>query len=248
MTYDLEQTEKAIEAMNAFAADYPDSEHIGEINDLLSEAYLNTNNYNLAIEHVEKSGEVNRNLQGIYQKAAFMKGAELFNAENYEGAISAFSKSLKYRPDPEYAQMAHVWLGETYSVLQDYDKAAEQYQEALSRSELRNSPAGLRARYGLGYAYFNTKKYDEALIHFKAYVDGSGQSGEYSEDAVLRLADCYYVAKQYDLALQNYRNAIRNNKVDNDYAHLQAGVVTGIQGNVDEANREYDYILKNYPK
>ena len=170
------------------------------------------------------------------------------NAENYEGAISAFSKSLKYRPDPEYAQMAHVWLGETYSVLQDYDKAAEQYQEALSRSEFRGTPAGLRARYGLGYAYFNTKKYDEALVHFKAYVDGSGQSGEYSEDAVLRLADCYYVAKQYDLALQNYRNAIRNNKVDNDYAHLQAGVVTGIQGNVDEANREYDYILKNYPK
>jgi len=246
VTYDLDQTEKAIEAMNAFVAGFPASEHIDEVNDLLSKAYLNTNNYNLAIEHVEKSENVNRNLQGIYQKAAFMKGSELFNADQYREAITFFSKSLKYPVDPSYAQQAHLWMGESYSILQDYEKAADQYEAALGEGSLRTSPSGLRARYGLGYAYYNMKAYDRALPHFQAYVD-AGNRASFLNDAVLRLADCYYVEKEYSQALRYYQNAIRNNEVDNDYAHLQAGVVMGINGDISGANNQYDYILKNYP-
>ncbi len=249
VTYDLEQTELAINAMNAFAEEYPDSEHIEEINDLLSEAYLNTNNYNLAISHVEKAGTVNRNLQGIYQKATFLKGAEYFNNEDYAEAIGMFSKSLKYPIDPEYQQLANVWMGEAYSVQRDFEKSIPYYQAALSRSEDRVKANGLKARYGLGYAFYNTKQYDKALIHFKEFVDNSKTAGNsgYYEDGVLRLADCYYVEKRYSDALRYYRQAIQNNKVDNDYAHLQAGVVNGINGDMAGANREYDYIIENYP-
>ncbi len=246
VTYDLEQTEKAIDVMNSFVEEFPQSQHIDEINDLLSEAYLNTNNYNLALEHVERSQQVNRNLQQIYQKAAFMKGAELFNANDYDEAIALFTKSLKYPLDPAIKQQAHLWMGESYSILQQYDKAAGQYEQALSDAGLRGSPNGLRARYGLGYAYYNTKQYEQALPHFRAYVDAGKTAGFY-EDAVLRLADCYYVDKQYSNALNFYQAAIRDNKVDNDYAHLQAGVVMGINGNITGATAQYDYILNNYP-
>ncbi|MCA6073331.1 tetratricopeptide repeat protein [Fulvivirga sedimenti] len=249
VTYDLEQTELAINAMNAFVEDYPSSTHLEEINDLLSEAYLNTNNYNLAISHVEKAGTVNKNLQGIYQKATYLKGAEYFNSDNYPEAITLFSKSLKYPVDPEYTQLANLWMGETFSVQREFDKATPYYQAALSRSEDRIKENGLKARYGLGYSFYNTKQYDKALIHFKEYVDNSDKSrnSDYYEDAVLRLADCYYVEKRYNDALRYYSLAIKNNKVDNDYAHLQAGVVNGINGDVTSANREYDYIIDNYP-
>ncbi|ELR70815.1 TPR repeat protein [Fulvivirga imtechensis AK7] len=249
ISYDLGRSEEAITGFNEFITSYPSSEHIDEVNDLLSEAYLNSSNYNLAIDHIEKMKSMNRSMEKVYQKATFLKGAELFNKGDYRAAIDLFKKSLKYPIDPQFTAMANLWAAEAYSVGRKYEEATGHYQAILG-SSYKNSPHGLQARYGLGYAYYNTKAYDKALIHFKEYVNQLEKASDkgYYDDALLRLADTYYVTKSYDNALNYYRKAIQQNKADNDYAHLQAGIVMGIQGNVSGAKGEYDYIVSNYPK
>lgn len=247
VAYDLGRTEEAIGVMNDFVAQYPESAHLDEVNDLLSQAYLNSNNYNLAIRHIENMPAVNRNLQGIYQKATYLKGAEEFNKEDYPEAIRLFEKSLKYTPDPQYAVLAATWSGEAYSVGRRYEEAIPYYRKALAVTG--DSPEKLRAHYGLGYAYFNTKQYDQARRHFRTYTEAlrGATNKQYYTDALLRLADCHYVDKEYERALGYYREAIRENTVDGDYAHLQAGVMLGILGKVDEANREYNFLTQQFP-
>ncbi len=244
---DMGRTEEAINVLNEFTEEYSGSSHLDEVNDLLSKAYLNSNNYNLAIRHIENMPQVNRNLQEIYQKATYLKGAEEFNRENYAEAIKLFEKSLTYTPNAQYAVLANTWSGEAYSVGRRFEEAIPYYRRALAAG--KNSPETLQARYGLGYAFYNTKEYDRALEQFLVYIRGleNANNKQFYTDALLRAADCYYVDKQYEKALGYYREAIRNNTVDEDYAHLQSGVMLGILGNVDEASREYNFLSDKFP-
>ncbi|TRX51415.1 tetratricopeptide repeat protein [Fulvivirga sp. M361] len=250
VSYDLGRSKEAIEAMIGFIKTYPDNEHADEMNDLLSEAYLTTNNYDLAITHVESLRNVNISMQRVYQKAAYLRGSELFNKAEYAKALDMFRKALKYPVDDQYRALTNFWAGEAYSIGNRYQQAIDNYRSVLNNSGASGLPEYKKARYGAGYAYYNMKTYDKALINFKEYINTVNRETEkqYYEDALLRLADCYYVSKSYDNALNYYNQAVRLNKTDNDYAHLQAGTVLGIQGNVASAVNEYNYLIKNYPK
>ncbi|MEX2336284.1 MAG: tetratricopeptide repeat protein [Fulvivirga sp.] len=247
INYDLGRSEEAISAFQKFTTDFPKSEHIAEVNDLLSEAYLNSNNYNLAITHIENLPSMNRTMEKVYQKATFLKGAELFNKGDYRQSITWLKKSIRHPVAPEYAAMANLWTAEAYAVGRRYEQAVPYYQAILGSSYGRNSSQGISARYGIGYAYYNIKDYKKALIHFKEYISKleGARKEAYYDDALLRLADCYYISKSYDNALNYYQKAIQHNEVDNDYAHLQAGIVMGIQGNINGAKSDYDHIINN---
>lgn len=248
VNYDLGRSEDAIASFIEFTEKYPTSEHINEVNDLLSEAYLNSDNYNLAIRHIEKLRSMNRKMEEVYQKATFLKGAELFNRGMYREAIAFFKKSLQHPIDTEYKSLANLWAAEAYSIGRRYEEAIPYYLAILGNSYNNTPSQVLSARYGIGYAYYNTEAYSKALIHFKAYVNELERANDkaFYDDALLRLADCYYISKSYNDALTYYRRAISSNKADNDYAHLQAGIVLGIQGNVEGAKSAYDHIIKNY--
>jgi tetratricopeptide (TPR) repeat protein len=245
VTYDLGKSEEAVNAFEYYKTQYPKGEHIVEINDLLSEAYFNSNNYDLAINHIEGMGSLTRSQQMVYQKATFYKGSELFNKGDYRQAIDYFKKSLKYPLDLQYSGLANLWSAEAYSVGRRYDEAFPYYRAILGNSQLISTNTGLRARYGIGYAYYNTKEYDKALIHFKEYVNGVEKQSDkmYYDDALLRLADCYYVSKSYDNALSFYAKAIQFNRADNDYALYQTGLINGIEGDVNAAAKAFDGVI-----
>ncbi|MEL7004223.1 MAG: tetratricopeptide repeat protein [Bacteroidota bacterium] len=250
LSYDLNKTEQAINAFNYFLTEYDGSNYVDEVNDLLSEAYLNTNNYDLAIKHIEGQKNISRSLQNVYQKATYLRGTELFNDEKYEKAVDHFQKSLKYSNDLDYSSKARLWTAEAYSIGRKYEDAIGFYQQLIGNTSVRNTPIGVKARYGLGYAYYNTNQYDRALIQFKEYTNQleNASDKQYYNDALIRLADCYYVSKQYNNAVNFYQRAINSSKADTDYAHFQIATILGIDGKVSEANSEYDLIVKNYPR
>jgi TolA-binding protein len=106
----------------------------------------------------------------------------------------------------------------------------------------------MKVRYGLGYCFYNLEQYDKALFNFKEFVNKSPKGQPNLADGALRLADCYYVSKAYNEALTNYRKAIGFNSSDNDYAHLQVGIILGIQQQYAEASNELTLVIKNYPQ
>lgn len=244
LSYDAGRSDLAITELEKFQTTYPASTHITEVKEVLSHAYVNANNYNKAIEYIESLPRRGPAVDKAYQKATYLKGTELFNMERYTEANAFFEKSLQYPIDPVMAGEAHYWCAEGYSTTNKYEQAIEHYAAIVSPSSGASADISLLARYGLGYAYYNVKQYDRALYNFKEFTNRAPKSNTYLPDATLRLADCYYVSKSYPEALTTYRKVFAMNSPDKDYAHLQAGIVLGIQSKYAEAATELEQVTK----
>lgn len=245
--YDLGRPDESIEALEKFISVYPSSPHGNEAKEILSQAYVNANNYNKAIAYIESMPSRSQAVDRAYQKATLLKGIELFNREAYAEAVAAFEKSLQYPRDNLYVAEASFWNGEAYSIGRKYEQAAENYLRIIGLPNYKNEEMVVRARYGLGYAYFNQQQYDRALYNFKEFVN-KGAKNPYYSDGMIRLADCYYVTKSYGDALINYQKVLQLNSPDKDYAQLQAGVILGIQRNYGQAAVALDAVIRNYPQ
>jgi TolA-binding protein len=248
ISYDMGQPDQSIAEFEKMLKAFPQSVHTNEIKELLSQAYVNASNYNKAIEYIEALPTRSVAVDRAYQKATMLKGLDLFNKEDYAQSIQYFEKSLQYPVDQDYVAEASLWNGEALSIGKKYEQAAVQYQKIIGLEGYANQETISKARYGLGYCYFNQQQYDRALFNFKEFVNKSGKSQPNLSDGVLRLADCYYVSKTYPDALVNYRKAVALNSSDADYAHLQSGVVLGIMRKYAEASTELDLVVKNYPQ
>jgi len=246
ISYDLGKPDQAINEFEKIIKRFPSSAHLIEIKELLSQAYVNANNYNKAIEYIESLPNRTAGVERAYQKATMLKGMEFFNKEDYTQAIPYFEKSLQHPADNNYLAQSGFWCGEAYSIGKQYEQAAKKYLVVIERGD--DAEMKLKARYGLGYTYFNLKQYDQALFSFKEFVSNSQAGQPNLADATLRLADCYYVAKSYSDALVYYRKAISLNSADNDYAHFQSGILFGILRKYPEGKMELSLVIRDFPK
>ena len=258
--FSMGEFDRAIQTLQDFKQNYPNSEHTVEVNDLLSEAYLNTQNYAQAIEFIEGLPNKTMQVRRSYQKVSFYAGTQRFNQAQYREAVQLFDKSLQYPIDREIVAAANFWKGEAYSIGKKYEEAINAYAGVFralgdeSRLEGRNEMYFLKARYGIGYAYYNTKEYRKAREHFEAYLraierkSGGSPSGKLNyEDALVRLADTYYVSKNYSQAIDTYEKAIRYNSPDAGYAYYQTGVIQGIQGKTQTAISSLETVIDRFP-
>jgi len=65
-------------------------------------------------------------------------------------------------------------------------------------------------------------------------------------DASLRLADAYFVQKNYPSALLNYNKIIENASSGEDYALFQRGMIQGLQGENDAKIATHEALLAKY--
>lgn len=244
ISYDLGRADQSINEFERILKFFPNSVHTIEIKELLSQAYVNANNYNKAIDYIESLPSRTPAVERAYQKASMLKGMEFFNKDEYAQAILFFEKSLLHPEDKNFIAEASFWCGEAYSVSKEYVQAAKNYLRVIEESD--NAALKLKARYGLGYAYFNLKQYDQALFSFKEFVSKASTNQPNLADGALRLADCYYVAKSYNDALTYYRKAIALKSPDNDYAHFQSGILYGILRKYPEARTELSLVIRDY--
>ena len=245
ISYDVGKPDQAINEFEKIIKKFPASRHLVEIKELLSQAYVNANNYNKAIDYIESLPNRPSAVERAYQKATMLKGMEFFNREDYAQAIQYFEKSLQHPTDKDYRAEAGFWCGEAYSIVKQYEQAAKKYLPVIEQGD--DAALKWKARYGLGYAYFNLKQYDQALFSFKEFVLKSKPGQQNLADGTLRLADCYYVSKSYPDALVYYRKAISLNSADNDYAHFQSGILLGILRQYPDAKTELSLVIRDYP-
>ncbi len=248
VSYDAGKPDQAINEFERFVTTYPSSVHTSEVKELLAQAYVNGNNFNKAIEYIEALPSRSPVLNQGYQKATYLKGAELFNKNEYPEAVQYFNKSLEFPIDPNYVALASFWNGETYSIGKKYEEAATNYLRVIGLGASVDPEILVKTRYGLGYAHFNLQNYDKALFSFKEFVNKGNKSTANYADGIIRLGDCYYVSKQYDEALAQYNKAKAFGSVDNDYVLMQSAVIYGIQRKYTEARNQFAELVKSYPK
>ncbi|CAN5246757.1 tetratricopeptide repeat protein [soil metagenome] len=242
ISYDLGKSDISINQFELLLKDFPQSTHAQDVKELLSQVYVNANNYNKAIEYIDAMPKRTAAIDRAYQKATYLKGTELFNKEDYANAGLLFDKSLQYPSDPEITAEANYWLGETYSLGRRYDQAIPPYERALTATSKSNLSKDIR--YGLGYAHYNLQDYERALTSFRDFASRSSPSDPNFLDGTIRLADSYYATKAYPEALANYKKAIQLNSPDADYAHYQSGIILATQRKYGEAGVEFDAVTR----
>ncbi|MDY0198361.1 MAG: tetratricopeptide repeat protein [Tenuifilaceae bacterium] len=221
---------EAIDAFHSYIELFPKSQRIDEAHSYLVLAYTSTKNYREALISLDKITNKDASIRQAYQRVAFYRGIELFQNLNFTEAIEKFTLSLKY---PEYnkslSALALYWRGESYYRIENFEQAANDYNQFLLTSGSFDQSEYKMAHYNLGYTYFKLKNYDDAIVWFRKYATQNlNNNTAYLGDAYNRIADSYFILRRYWVALDYYENAIKVNTIDVDYAILQRGIAFGL--------------------
>ena len=252
--YEQGNMPEVINVLRDFRKKFSRSKNQPIVDDLLSTSFLSSTDYQQALTYLESIDDRSEKLDATYQRVAYSQAALLYNNGNYAQALPLLDKSLKFPADDGLRAAAQVLRGEIFSVGQQYPDAITAYA-AAARSVRRGgvSPEEAdfeqKARYGLGYAYYNTKQYDKARPQFAAFLSDTDAkpSDPNFYDATLRLGDTYYVSKNYQQALDQYDKVIKANAADKDYAYYQKGRTLGLMGRREEATSTLAALLKTNP-
>lgn len=242
---EIGSSSEALKELNEYQKKYPGSKHEEEGNELIAEAYSGSNNNAGAITYIEQLRNRTPKINANYQRLTFNQGVSDFNVEKYASAIDNFNKSIKYPIDETTYLAATYQKAEAYSAEQKYTEAIVIYNQLVKN---RGSLYGRKSLYALGYAYYNQKKYKEALGYFKDFTSNTeGVEAPVIEDAYVRLADCYLAQKNYNEAIQTYEKVTINGKIDKDYSLYQKGRTFVYMNQEINAKRQFEMLINQFP-
>ena len=225
---------EAIIALRDYMAKYPGSPRHDEAQEFLLDVYLKTKNYEAALSALDAIKDKDVRLRTAYQKLAFDRAAELYEARKYADAIGFLDKSLKDPVDPEAAVKARYWAGECEYAQGRYDQALKRYDDVRNSGGAYASALYEQAGYSMGYAYFKQKDYAEAATSFRRALEASDMPKNQHNDALVRTGDCYFATKDEANAIVWYDKAVVAGSSASDYAMYQKGVCQGLQKKYDD--------------
>lgn len=237
---------EAIKALQQYISQYPNSGRKDEAYTYLANLYLVTRNYEAALSSLDLIRNKNSTQKSIYQKITYFRALELFNEEKYFEAIGLFKKSLDNKLDPSITKGALLWQGEAYYRLGQYEVAAGYYRDFLKVGE--GHPAYDAANYNLAYSNFKMKDYPQAQKSFASFVNSKPKDQRLLNDAKLRLADSYFMMRQYKDAATYYDQVGNARAADADYALFQSSIVKGVLASNDQKISSLQKLIADYPK
>ncbi len=240
----------AIKELLDFNKAFQNSTYENEANELLTEAYLTSNNYQAAINYIEGIKKRTPKLNLIYQRMTYNQGVNEFNNANYDKSIFYFIKSVQNPEDANLKMAADYYKAETFYNQKKYSEAIPIYASLQSASEsAKGSEYSIKALYSMAYIYYNQANYEKAAELFKAYTDKlkNASSKPNYDDAMMRLADCYFVQKNFAAASQIYDIVSIGGNANRDYALFQKAQTLQLQGKDAQAKDIYNKIVKDFP-
>jgi len=195
----------------------------------LGEAYLQLKKYDKAVENHEKSIEINKKyFEEDHPSFAFYyeNFASLYRSmEKYEAALGYCKKALViftkiYGDDCENVASTYNNIGSILCNLDKFEESVENLLKALLISQKifgeKNSLTELiRFNLGssyccLGNAYYNVKKYQDAIEKYQEAICNYEKINENSDLAIFysKLGSCYFCIENYKEALKYYELAI----------------------------------------
>ncbi len=239
---------EAILAFQKYISEYPGSPRMEEALGHLADLYFTTSNYKDALSSLEKTALNTPRLREAYQRVSFYRGVELFNNGDFEAAINHFEKTRRFQENRDLEASAMYWMAEALYRRGQFNEAIRLVNAFMSVRAAGRLPVYNQAYYLAGYAHFKQKQYNQAISKFREYITATGEDQRMINDAMLRIADSYFITKQYQPAMDYYSRAIQMDVVDTDYAVFQQGLVYGITGNYIEKIATLESLISDYPQ
>ncbi len=250
---DLQRGSEAVVALEAYLQKYPNPRYEDETNELISEAYLFSNNYQAALQYIESLKKRSPRINTAYQRIAFNQAVKFYNEEKYNDARPYFEKSLITPENPETKYAAIFWKAESFSAQSQFREAIPLYISLINTNDpttLSLKELQAKSKYALAYCYYNIQDFDRANKVFKDYAESmKGMPGTQAyQDALVRLGDTYFATRKYDDAINAYNRAIDGSKTDRDYAMYQKGLVLIAKGDSKAAKASFQALQMSFPE
>lgn len=236
---------ESVKVFEQFLNDYPKSEHAAKVEYYLVEVYMNTHNYDVALQSINKIKTPSSEILKAKQKILYRLGVQEFINGDMSGAISFMDKSIELA---RYGQATHsdalYWKAEALYRKGDYRNAANCYRMSIMKGGSNNN----RAHYGIGYSQFQQKKYSEARKEFVQFVNNSsGEEKEVVADALNRIADCYFYQRDYNTADQYYKLSASTDRSASDYALYRSALALGLSNDYAGKIATLNSMIEKYP-
>ncbi|HEY1009289.1 MAG TPA: tetratricopeptide repeat protein, partial [Daejeonella sp.] len=248
LSYELEFHQVALDATQQFIKTYPRSPKLDSAKTLLGEILLSTKNYKDAIDILESIPNKNKEAKEVYQKVTYYRGLEFYNERAFQNAISAFMRSNDNAMDADIHSLSTYWLAEAMYEVRKFGESVDNFERFLAMPASRKTDLYNFANYALGYAAFEHEAYRKSVTYFSRFLQGNEKDRNTINDAILRLADSYFVLKDYGDALTYYDRIISMGAAREDYALFQRGMIQGLQGQNDTKIETHKSLLQQFPK
>ena len=239
---------ESISAFERLLEEFPNSKYADQAYDYLSAVYMTTRNFKAAYESISKITRITPKLSETNQYLLNQLGAEDFVAKNYEAAIEKFTLALERTPNKAYAAESYYWRAESYYRLGKYEESIKDLESFFAMTQSESSPNLIPAYYLAGYTYFSVHQYKTALDWFQKYVAQTPVQEPTYADAMNRMGDCYFVARDFANAEKSYNKAIIASPKTGDYALFQVGYVNGLLKKYTTKIATLERLILEYPQ
>lgn len=246
ISYDIGNPYKSVtDILQEYLKKYPKSKQNTEIQNLLVSAYLTSKDFKGALKYLNSSkNNANKNL---LQQVSYYRGIELYKTHNYKQAIENFEISLKYKNDESITAKANFWNGESYYQRYNFTKALNYFKAFLANNKASSTDEFKTINYNLGYTYFKLKDYNNAIREFKLFATDNSETS-FKNDTYLRIADSYFVTKNYTNAITYYQKSIKTGNENSDYAQFQTALSYGFLGKETNKIKELQNLINQPSK
>ncbi len=221
---------KAINYFEDFLNTYPTSRYKTQVEDYLTNAYINGNDYSHALESINRIKKPSARVLEAKQYVLYNLGVNAYSNSQVDQADNYLTQAVALEDygNNIYAN-CQFWLAECKYMQGQYPVAATNYQAYIDASSTTR-PNHWLAYYDLGYCYFQQKDYTQARTAFTKATDASSiLSSENKADAYSRIGDTYYYDKDFSKAQSYYSKSLNANTQSSDYAMYQQGMMQGLQ-------------------
>jgi TolA-binding protein len=103
------------------------------------------------------------------------------------------------------------------------------------------------AKYDLGYCFLKKENYKEALNFFSEVARNPGiNASPLEQDAFIRMADCYYMNREFKTAVPMYNRVLEYSWPASDYATFQKAMVAGVNSSSEKISL-MSGLIRKYP-
>jgi TolA-binding protein len=235
LSYELGYQDVALTELQKFVQAYPQSEYANEARELMVSVLANTNNYKDALSLLESVKTPSPNARRLYPRILYGRATELAN----DGMlVTAMELLTRAEIDPNSGPIlpyVQFWKGEISYRLNKIDDAIRYYFEYLKSGAINGEVNPMNAKYNLGYSYLKKENYKQAQGFFEQVVTTPKiNSSSMEQDAYVRIADCYYMNRDYKKAQAMYDKVLDFSWPASDYATFQKAMIAGVASGKDK--------------
>ena len=222
----------------------PSPEKRDEIYTYMGTSFLMEQEYEKAVDALKNIKSHNSQTLSFLQKGSLLRGIQLVASGSYTKAATYLTEAVHYgnsTGNHNVSNLANFWLAECQYRRDNYKEALQMLEKLTASPTFRRTYEYPTAIYNIGYAQLKLGNYPAAIESFATYLAQPKDKREYTAEARLRLADSYFMNRNYMQAAELYEEIAIQNSYKDLYAPLQGAISYGL---VSQEQKKVDILNK----